>query len=252
MESLGCARGRTTHGQEGFFPSRGLGCCSLPPLRVAPGGPLALASPSPPKASAAPTAAKLAFLSSKLVPDGPSSLDSRVSGATAPGSGHLGAPRGHWGRGGTWGGGGNWGHGGAWGHRGDTGHGAVSVAPCESALHFVKSREVRQNIMGSLSLGPGFRTGQVSSTHPWRCAGLYTDGRPVCPSSIAPGTVGLEVMVQGGPGSRTLDLCALDAKAGQLRTGGLGPAPQSARRWPPTQPPSGCLLVSRGEFTSVR
>lgn len=121
VESLGCARGRTTHGQEGFFPSRGLGCCSLPPLRVAPGGPLALASPSPPKASAAPTAAKLAFLSSKLVPDGPSSLDSRVSGATAPGSGHLGAPRGHWGRGGTWGGGGNWGHGGAWGHRGDTG-----------------------------------------------------------------------------------------------------------------------------------
>lgn len=126
------------------------------------------------------------------------------------------------------------------------------MAPCESALHFVKSREVRQNIMGSLSLGPGFHTGQVLSTHPWRCAGLYTEGRPVCPSSIAPGTVGLEVMAQGGPGSRTLDLCALDAKAGQLRTGGLGPAPQSARRWPPTQPPSGCLLVSRVHVCKVR
>ena len=118
MESSGCAQGRTTHGQKELFPSHGLGCSSPPPLRVAPGGSLALASPSPPKASAAPTVAKLAFLSSKLVPDGPSSLDSRVSGAMAPGSGHLGAPRGHWGHG-------IWGHLGTlrghWGAPGGTG-----------------------------------------------------------------------------------------------------------------------------------
>lgn len=72
-----------------------------------PRGLLALVSPSPPKASAAPHCGQAGLPQHHARP---SRLDSRVSGAMAPGSGHLGAPWGHWGCGG------------AWGHQGGTGH----------------------------------------------------------------------------------------------------------------------------------
>lgn len=162
-----------------------------------PEGLLALVSPLTSKASVAPHCgqAGLPQLHAR-----PSRLDSGVSGAMAPGSGHRGAPSGPWGMRGRLGSRGHWAHG-AWGHLGapgdmgygDTGHGALARRPgVSSAFYHVSVKCVRRSrepLFGAwVSHGP-------SVVHPWRSQ----DSRQRAGLSVHP--PGLEGRGTGGAGS---------------------------------------------------